>query len=467
MTKLLRRVIAAGGLLALIAFDVAAGAPAATAAPATVAPVSPGCLPRKSPPAVGINELSRSQLSSRLLDLRLYSHAMQGTQNVRMLLPANYDASGATRYPVLYLLHGFLGNYTNYATNGIEARIGDRPVIVVMPDDGIDGSYSDWFGMLAGSIKPPPAWETYHLRELVPFVDAAFPTTGAASGRFIAGISSGGSGAMKYAAANPGMFGAAGAISGAVDITVDYPFYPIISEALWGVTLIPTLGPAGHCTWGDPFTQQVVWEDNNPRYLAANLKGTALFLSCGNGEPGPYNPDGSTDPTELEVWTMNQRFAAALDTAGIAHTDDFYGPGAHTWPYFGRELDRFIAWLTPKLGAPVIAPAAFDLRSARPAFAAWGWAFTLTRPVREFAYLEGVSAAGFVVRGSGRLDVVSAPLYSPGAAYRASGQPVVADASGRIRFAVDMGPSHLIQQLQLDDAKLRWPRRLVEIRAVS
>src|SRR4051794_23869984 len=122
---------------------------AALATPASGAsPESPMCVVRSAPPKVGISEISRKAVSDRLLDLRVHSDAMQGDQPIYVLLPEGYDPSGATRYPVLYLLHGALGSYTDWVDNGVEKAVGDLQAIVVMPDDGRDGSYSDWYGMV-------------------------------------------------------------------------------------------------------------------------------------------------------------------------------------------------------------------------------------------------------------------------------------------------------------------------------
>jgi S-formylglutathione hydrolase FrmB len=438
------RIMALGSALAAGSI----GVPAARAL--VVAPDSPGCALAPAP-SVGIAEVGRTVVTPRLVDVTVHSQAMRGDQHVDVLLPNGYDDSGATRYPVLFLLHGSFGKYSDWATNGVADLVGDLPLIVVMPDDGIDGSYSDWYGTVMGTTDVPPAWETYHLRELVPFVDATFPTIGTRAGRFIAGLSSGGAGTMKYAAANPGLFAAAGSFSGAVNTDVDYPFYPIISEGLWGITALPTQGPDGHCTWGDPFTQHVIWLDNDPTYLAQNLEGTALFLACGDGNPGELDGSSATyDPVEGEVWTMNQRFGQALDAADIAHMVEFYGHGTHTWPYWKRDFTHFLTWLEPQLTQPLAPPAAFSYRSARPSFSAWDWSFRPQRDVREFTYLRDVSAAGFGVTGSGALHVTSAPVYAPNTAYTVTAgggpRPVVSDGAGRLHFTIDLGPSHAVQQ---------------------
>src|SRR4051794_17283468 len=432
---------------------VALAAPGAAAAelPTRVAPDSPMCVVRSAPPNVGIKEVSRKRVSERLLELRVHSDAMQNTQPVYVLLPKGYDAGSATRYPVLYLLHGALGSYTDWIDNGVAGAIGDRPYIVVMPDDGRDGSYSDWYGMLPGATDPIPSWETYHLSELVPFVDRSFRTIPDRAHRFIAGLSSGGGGATKYAAARPGLFGAVGSFSGAVDTDLDYPSYHAISEATWATTLIPGYGPEGHCTWGDPVTQRVVWRDNTATPMAENLEGTPLFLASGNGDPGPYDASAPyTDPVESEVWSMNQALVKELDTAGIPHTDYFSGPGPPAWPYGIRDLQPFLVWLAPRGGNPVPRPAAFSYHTSREEFGAWGWRFHAHRDVRENTYLEDVNARGLGVIGSGGLDVTTPPLYAPGETYDVTSaggpDPVVADSSGRLRFHLDLGLSHETQQ---------------------
>jgi S-formylglutathione hydrolase FrmB len=477
--------------LAAIAFAVIALAAPLVAGPgarAAVAPASPGCAPRAAPPVPGqLSVVSEKPLDARVTDVVVHSPAMQRDVHVNVMLPAGYDPSGATRYPVLYLLHGALGGYMDWYDNGVERLIGDRKLIVVMPDDGYDGGYSDWYGLIAGATGPVPAWETFDIGELVPFIDSSYPTLPDRGHRFIAGLSSGGAGATKYAGAHPGLFGAVGSFSGADDVDVQWPFYPTLSEALWLATDAPGDGPDGHCTWGDPYTQRVIWEDNDSTYLAPNLTGTALFLASGNGLPGPLDPvlqPGVSNPgqtlsnaggivagglTEGEIWQMNKAYVRALDRAGIPHTDYFYGNGTHAWPYWQRDLEHFLVWLAPQIGHPLPAPRSFSYRSARPSFSAWGWSFSVVRDVREFVYLAGVGRRGLQALGSGTLTVTTAPLYTPGASYAiaagAGRQLVVADQAGRLVFTVDLGPSHELQQYRFGRAAtLGWTRTAVRIR---
>jgi S-formylglutathione hydrolase FrmB len=457
-----------GLVTAALALTLVDGGPAR----ALPTPDSPGCVVAPAP-HLGLREVTSKRVDARMSDLTLRSVAMADDQHVNVLLPTGYDPTGRTRYPVLYLLHGAFGSYQDWATHGVEQLIGGLPMIVVMPDDGMDGSYSDWYGTVAGSTDHPPAWESYHVQELIGFVDRHYPTRPERAGRFVAGLSSGGAGAAKYAAAHPGLFGAVGSFSGAVNTDIDYPQYPLISEGLWGITSLPGQGPDGHCTWGDPVTEHLTWLDNDPTYLAQAFAGTPLFLAAGDGNPGALDPSGpGFDPTEYEVHAMTLQLIKALDSAGIAHTDELYGAGTHTWPYWQREFRHFLRWLTPLLDHPAPPPAAFSMRSARSRFTGWGWTFTPHRDVREFSYLTDVSAGGLGVTGSGGLDVITAALYQPGQAYdlTVAGGPrrLIAGADQRLRFTLDLGPSHQTQQHQFgSNATRTWTHLQVRIAAVT
>ncbi|WCB95131.1 hypothetical protein DSM104299_03873 [Baekduia alba] len=461
-----RRAAVVAGACALLAVTLlgAHGAPGARAAGGP-AP----CVARATPVRLGL-DLVRRATDGRLVTLTLASRAMGGRQRVAVLLPRGYPAGGRRRYPVLYLLHGTGGSYAGWSAQGDVARIvGDRRLIVVMPDDSANGAYTDWYGLPTGVHAPVPAWESYHLSELLPWIDRHYRTVAARGGRIVAGLSSGGAGAMKYAARHPGLFGWAGSFSGAVDLGL--PAYRAVAPALNAAT--PPGGLPGTCTFGPPGADAAGVAANDATALAPNLKGTGLFVASGSGVPGPLDAPGPiTDVqagVERVVWPMNQAFATALDAAGVARTTDFYGSGTHAWPYWQRELGRFLTWLDPRVGHPQPAPRAFSVRSGEAAFAAWGWDFAVRRGVRELLYLSDVRRAGLTAQGSGTVTVTSPPLYRPGRRYRvgAATRPrhvAVADADGRLRFGVDLGPAHRHPQTTFTpEARRTWRRAVIHI----
>jgi len=450
--RIRRALIVVLGLLAL------AGVPLARADLGTVGPDSPVCKVRQTPPSVGLTQISATPLDTRLTTYTFFSQALSQTVHANVLLPVGYSPTRA--YSVLYLLHGHGGGYGDWASTAhgdVESIVTNQRVIVVMPDGGYDGWYSDWYGSdLDGHTPyPPPAWETFHIRELIPWVDATFSTIGNRGGRAIAGLSMGGFGATSYAARHPDMFGAAGSFSGAVDMDLDYPVGNI-GEGV--VSNLPDGRVPDMCVWGDPATQDVVWRDHDPTELAGNLRGVWLYLASGTGVPGAQDaPNPAASLTEQGIWQMNQVFAEALTVHGVGHYDNFYSQGIHAWPYWRDDLRDFLTRLTfiPR-------PATFDYRTIATDFSVFRWHFRTDRTVKEFTYLEGVGpASGFRAGGSGTLTATSPPrtfargrylITTPFGTTSAS-----AGGNGSMTFSIDLGPAHPVQQYafgQLGEATL-------------
>ena len=110
---------------------------------------------------------------------------------VNVLLPEGYTSS--RRYPVLYLLHGGDADFRAFDNLGIRDVTAGRDLIVVMPDGGRAGWYSNPVSSNAG----PRNWETFHISELIPWVDATFSTIAEFSGRAVSGFSMGGFGVLR------------------------------------------------------------------------------------------------------------------------------------------------------------------------------------------------------------------------------------------------------------------------------
>jgi S-formylglutathione hydrolase FrmB len=361
-------------------------------------------------------------------------------------LPVGYSA--AQRYPVLYLLHGHGGGgYLDWGRHGVDELVGGRPVIVVMPEGGYDGFYSDWYGrdvvndVVANKTGPVPAWETFHIRELIPWVDATFATIATRGGRAIAGNSMGGFGAMSYAARHPDLFVAAGAFSGAVNTTLASPVGPLVQAAAANVTdsQLPD-----NCIWGDPVTQSVRWGDHDPTVLASNLRGLSLYQRVGDGTAGVYDDFAAKQPSagavlnEFGISLMNHAFDDALTRAGIAHRATFEH-GIHDWPYWLDDLREFLPIAEAAFAHPPAAPPAtrFAYKTATSTFAVWGWSFRSDQPdASRFIHVSRAGRRGFAVRGAGTLHVDTAALFVPGRTYVINRTNQVADAAGRLHTDV-------------------------------
>jgi diacylglycerol O-acyltransferase/trehalose O-mycolyltransferase len=265
-----------------------------------------------------------ARLNDRTRDLTIDSPAV-GSQRVRLLLPPNFEADTARTWPVLYLLHGASDSYVSWTrSTDVEALAADMNLLVVMPEGGDHGYYSDWWN---GGKGGPPMWETFHTIELPQLLERNWR---AGDRRVVAGLSMGGMGAMTYAARHPGMFLAAASYSGVLDT----PLGGVRDAAMWGAAR----------------AQAAIWREHNPTDLAPKLRGLALYVSYGDGRPGPFDLGVGVDDLERRIARENQHFLARLDQAGIAVTVDAYGAGMHDWPYWQRALHRSMPLLLEALG---------------------------------------------------------------------------------------------------------------------
>lgn len=388
--------------------------------------------------------LESTTLTPRLVELTLATPALEAPTRVRVLLPSGYDPSGRTRYPVLLLLHGANESYAAWTEKGNAEQItAGYPVIVVMPDGGIDGGYSDWYN---GGAFGAPAWETYHIRQLLPWIDAHYRTIGNRGGRAVAGVSMGGGGAMHYAAAHPELFAAAASFSGAVD---NSNFYMQQLDDATG--LVDGKPPGSACgLWQ---TNEVRCRGVNATDLAENLTGLSLFAYTGNGQPGGPN-NNPPDLVESNVHEQSVTFHDRLDLLGIPHLWDDYGPGGHEYFYFSRDLAELLPALMQVFAHPPAPPVHFNFTSIATSYHPYGWTVGVTRPALEFSELHGAGRSGFELRGSGSAQVTTARYYRPGQVLKVqvrnlegeSTRLLSADASGRLSLALTLGPGNPYQE---------------------
>ena len=144
--------------------------------------------------------------------VEFFSECVGRKLKYNVALPANYDSSDR-RYPVLYLLHGFSGNYTQWARFGAPSAAKTHELIVVMPDGG-NSWYIRWAGSEAGQKND---WEGAIVKDLVAHVDSTYRTIAAREGRAIGGLSMGGYGAVVLGLRHPDLFCSIGSYSGALN----------------------------------------------------------------------------------------------------------------------------------------------------------------------------------------------------------------------------------------------------------
>ena len=147
--------------------------------------------------------------------IQIQSNYLKKATKFVVIQPSHQGLQNNTqaRYPVVYLLNGYGGDYGQWpiTTPQLKKTADDLKIIFVCPDGGIGSWYFD--SPIDSSIR----YESYITKELVPYIDANFSTKADPKSRAITGLSMGGHGALYLAIRHSDLFGAAGSTSGGVD----------------------------------------------------------------------------------------------------------------------------------------------------------------------------------------------------------------------------------------------------------
>ncbi|QXJ21583.1 esterase family protein [Actinomadura graeca] len=284
----------------------------------------------------GVKKVNAAQF-----DVSIASPALGATVRTRVMVPKGWKASSARTWPVVYAYHGGNNRYTSWTKDSdIERVAGPYDAMVVMPEGGWNGSYTNWWNGGRGGI---PAWEDFHIGEVIPLMERNFR---AGTRRAAIGLSSGGQGAVTYAERHPGVFRYVASYSGPLNITA--PGMPAILTVM--------NRDAGTAIWGDPIADHENWRAHDAAVMVSRLRGTGVYVSSGDGRPGPYDPPGTVPwhagrIGEQLSGVMNGNFVRAARDAGIPITANMYGPGMHNWKYWKRELARSWPAIAASVGA--------------------------------------------------------------------------------------------------------------------
>jgi S-formylglutathione hydrolase FrmB len=212
--------------------------------------------------------------------------------------------------PVLYLLHGLTDDDTAWTRyTSIERYATAKGLAVVMPQ--VHRSF------YADEAQGAKFW-TFLSEELPATVQRFFRVSTRRPDTFVAGLSMGGYGALKWALRQPHRFAAAASLSGAVDLAYlqKYDLRPHIRELTARV-------------FGD---RDVKGGDDDLMHLVATRDPSTLprlMLRCGS---------------EDVLVAQNERFVQACQKHGVA-LDSKFTPGDHEWGYWDREIRTVLDWL--------------------------------------------------------------------------------------------------------------------------
>lgn len=224
-----------------------------------------------------------------------------------VVVPEQYFNDATTRYPVVYLLHGYDGSYRDWPRKASLPILASQYGVIIVCPDGQDSWYVD------SPIDPTMQFETYVSDELVKHIDTYYRTIADAPHRAITGLSMGGHGALFLAWRHPDVFGNCGSMSGGVDIT-KFPDNWSIKKVL-----------------GEYKSNKNLWHSHSVMGLAETLQpGQNIIIDDGN---------------EDFFYEVNCALHEALLKKGIPH-DFTIRPGKHTWTYWVNSLDYHLLFFS-------------------------------------------------------------------------------------------------------------------------
>lgn len=254
-----------------------------------------------------------------LIQVNYVSAALQRTVPVQVILPVDKmtpdgKLSEEKKFKTLYLLHGFLGNYTDWVSGTrIQRWAEERDLAVVMPS-GDNAFYIDrpatgnCYGQFIG-------------QELVEVTRRMFPLSRKREDTFIGGLSMGGFGAMRNGLKYNETFGAIISFSGVLELlkatpsSVSHRMNMEFEEGLFGDL------------------EKAIVSDKNPVWLAKELAGKDhlpdIYIACG---------------TEDRLLSHSRNFRDLLQKNGFSVTYE-EAPGDHNWDFWDTYIKKAIDWL--------------------------------------------------------------------------------------------------------------------------
>lgn len=235
--------------------------------------------------------------------IAVYSKSMNKQSSCLVILPDSYNENDV-EFPVLYLLHGYGGNYLSWLNldNELPSKASLYKMIIVCPD----GGFRSWY--LDSPIDSAMRYETHVIHEVIPWIDSAYRTIRHRQARAISGLSMGGHGGLYLASRHIDQFGAAGSSSGGVDIRQFTASWELKEKIL-----------------GDTVCCKENWEKHTVYNVIDNLlpDNLSLIIDCG------------LDDFFLDV---NRKLHEKLLSRHIPH-EYIERPGEHNSAYWKNSID--------------------------------------------------------------------------------------------------------------------------------
>lgn len=267
--------------------------------------------------------------STVIESLSIKSDVLNKQVNYSVYLPEHYNVSEQS-YPVVYLLHGFLGNETDWIRSGnLQATVDQLitskkivPMVIIMPD-GDDRLYMN---KEDGSYP----YEDMFMTEFIPFIESKYRVKKDRKHRAICGLSMGGSGALRLAFKYHDIFGVTVAFSAGISTEEE-----IINEAsetfepYFGRISPSVIGKKGEDRLNSTIEDYDVlnWVENTDSDI---LKSIQIYFDCGDDD---------------FITVGNAQLHILLTQKGIPHEYRVKN-GSHDWDYWRSALPDGLVFIS-------------------------------------------------------------------------------------------------------------------------
>jgi putative tributyrin esterase len=278
-----------------------------------------------------------------LIECNFYAETLERTVTFNAIIPTDKSlfiadqeqstgfGAGSDHRPelkTLYLLHGGLGNYSDWLSGTrIHMWAQEKNLAVIMPsgdnrwyiDDEEGSSQFGNYGRFIGE-------------ELIDFTRKTFPLSSRREDTFVAGLSMGGYGALVNGLRYPDTFGRIAALSPGLVLGDIIPGYSENDDQ----NLILALGDDYLRTlervFGSP--DRIVGSNRDYKGLITRLKDAGadipgIFLTCGESD---------------FIVARSRDYHRFLEREGVDHTY-LEGPGGHDWTFWDSSIQTVLDWL--------------------------------------------------------------------------------------------------------------------------
>lgn len=224
--------------------------------------------------------LAAQAMGKVLVSQSLESQKMHKEMKYSIVLPETYDQSNQS-YPVIYLLHGVSGNEQSWVYGGDVQFIADqwyktsgKEYIIVIPDGG-----NYWYMNDAKGVSP---YEDYFIQEFIPTIEKNYRIRSERSARFIAGLSMGGHGSLRFAVKYPKLFSKCYAMSPGIFTDEEFATLPADRYKKYGLNEL--LGELeGTARLNDFYHKNMILDLIKP-LTNQQLSGVKYVIDCGDDD---------------------------------------------------------------------------------------------------------------------------------------------------------------------------------------